>query len=189
MTSAPSHPRTHSYEGADPYEIIESKWGKVERWRADALATGELSALTALTEQVRSDAAGSAARLDAREASLNARADAINARELQHAVNVTQFVDFVGKASVLFDKLNKLRADAAEEPLATPPGTASDPSKLPEPSQELEGDAIPGTSPGEPSEDPDDPATAEDQTEFPTGELPQPPEVQQPIAAGLDKGE
>jgi hypothetical protein len=186
MTVAPQHPPVHAYEGEDPYEIIDSKWGRVERWRALANATGELSALTALTEKVRNDAAGIAARQDAREAELNSRADALSARELRHAVNVTQFVDFVGKASVLFDRLHKMRADAQEEPLGTPPGDPSNPSKEPEPGLELEGDNIAGTSPGEPSEDPDDPATAEDQTEFPSGELPHPP-VSQPIAVGLDE--
>ena len=56
-----------------------------------------------------------------------------------------------------------------------------DPSKEPEPSLDLEGDNIPGT------EDPDDPATKEDQPEFPDPELPTPPAVKTPIAAGLDK--
>ena len=106
MTTAPVRPLLRAYEGENPYELIPSPWGEMERWRADALATGELSALTALSEQVRNDAAGIAARQDAREAELNARADAIAARELQHAVSVTNFVDFVGKASVLFDKLD-----------------------------------------------------------------------------------
>ena len=150
------------------------------------LATGELSALTALSEQVRNDAAGIHARLDARERDLNARADAITARELQHAVSVTNFVDFVGKASVLFDKLERARADAEEEPLAAPPvaeaapGEASDPSKQPEPELELEGDNVAGTSPGEPSEAPDE-------VEFPTGELPAPPVTAQPTSPGLDE--
>ena len=105
MTTAPARPLLHAYEGENPYELIPSPWGEMERWRADALATGELSALTALTEQVRNDAAGIHARLDARERELQARSDAISARELQHAVSVTNFVDFVGKASVLFDRL------------------------------------------------------------------------------------
>ena len=129
---APIGRMVSSYAGENPYELIPSPWGEMERWRADALATGELSALTALTEQVRNDAAGIAARQDAREAELNARADAISARELQHAVSVTQFVDFVGKASVLFDKLEQTRADAGEVALASPPGAE------PEPSLELE---------------------------------------------------
>ena len=109
MTTAPARPLVHAYDGADPYEIIDTRKGKMERWRAIAQETGELSALVELNKQIRSNSAGIAARLDAREAELNARADAISSRELQHAVKVTQFVDFVGKASVLSDRLHKLR--------------------------------------------------------------------------------
>jgi hypothetical protein len=183
MSTAPARPLLHAYSGEDPYELIESKWGKIERWRAVAQETGELSALIELNKQIRNDSASIAARLDAREAELNARADAISARELQHAVSVTNFVDFVGKASVLFDKLQRLRADQAEEPLSLPPGHEEPKSEKPEPVLELEGGAIAGTSPGEPSE----PEPKEDQSEFPDPELPHPPEVEQPIAAGLDK--
>ena len=118
MTVATARPLLHAYSGEGPYELIESKWGKIERWRAVAQETGELSALVQLNKQIRNDSAAIAARLDAREAELNARADAISTRELQHAVSVTNFVDFVGKASVLFDKLQNLRADQAEEPLS-----------------------------------------------------------------------
>jgi hypothetical protein len=179
MAIASAQPPVHSYDGESPYELIDSKWGRLERWRALAMATGETSALTELSKQVRNDAAGISARLDAREAALNSREDSISARELQHAVNVTQFVDFVGKASVLFDKLHKMRADAADKPLATPPGTAGDPSKEPEPALELEDTE--GELP-----DPDNPVTA-DETEFPDPELPHPPAVQEPVSAGLDK--
>ena len=110
---------------------------------------------------------------------------------------MTRFVDFVGKASVLFDRLHKLRADQAEEPLATPPGAEN---KEPEPALELEDSEVSGRAPGDPSEDPtkedqDRPGeflklkapVSMDQAEFPVPELPHPPEVQQPIAAGLDK--
>ena len=99
--------------------------------------------------------------------------------------------------SVEWDRIEKLRADQLEEPLSAPPGT--DPNKEPEPLLELEGDNIAGTSSGDPS----DPQNKEDQgphgeflrlkspvtayqTEFPHGELPVPPVVQQPIVAGLD---
>ncbi len=68
MTVAPSHPPVHAYEGADPYEIIDSKWGRLERWRALAMATGEASALTELSKKVRNDSVGIVARQDAREA-------------------------------------------------------------------------------------------------------------------------
>jgi hypothetical protein len=201
MTSAPAHPPVHSYSpGKDPIEIVDTAAGQMERWRADALLVGETSALTAISVQVRNDAADIAARQDAREAELNARDDAISARERAHAVNATQFVDFVGKASVLFDRLQKARADAEREPIAHPPnhrpGDPSDPSKLPEPSLELEGDAIAGTAPGVPSETDSNGeflrlkysvSTDTDAAAFPDPELPHPPEFQQPIAAGLDE--
>jgi hypothetical protein len=180
MTQAPQHPPVHGYEGKDPYEIIDSKWGKMERWRAISQATGELSALTVLTEKVRNDAADIAVRQDAREAHLNSREDALSAREMQIGVMAAQIADMAGRMSVEWDKLQKAKADAAEEPLPAPPGDPSERSKDPDPSLELEGDNIPGT------EDPDDPPAKEDQPEFPDPELPKPPVVQQPIAAGLD---
>jgi hypothetical protein len=114
----------------------------------------------------------------------------------EHAVHVTQFVDFVGKASVLFDTLQNARTDQEreeQEPLAAPPGDPSDPSSGQEPSLELEGDNVAGTSPGEPLETDGngDPSgeflrVTPDQTESPSGELPHPPVVAQPIAVGLD---
>jgi hypothetical protein len=184
----------HAYSSEDPMEIIDYHGRKLERWRALAEETGRLSALVELSKQVRNDSATIVDRQNARD-ELNARQDSIAARERQHAVNVTQFVDFVGKASVLFDRLHKLRADQAEEPLAAPPGA----SKEPEPALSKEDAEVSGTSPGEPTEtDPKEdqdphgeflklkvPVTT-DQTEFPDPELPHPPEVQQPIAAGLD---
>ena len=195
MTVAPQHPPVHAYDGADPYEIIESKWGKVERWRALAMATGEAGALTSLSKQVRADFASIVARQDARDAQLNSRQDALDERERQIGVMAAQVSEMAGRLSVEWDKLLKARADQQEEPLPTPPGDPSDPgddpNKPPEPSLELEDTN--GDLP-----DPGDPAgefprltkpVALDQTEFPTGELPTPPFVKQPIAAGLDDGD
>jgi hypothetical protein len=139
--------------------------------------------------------------IEAREARLDVRQDALDQRERGLGVIATQIADLAGRASVIWDRIERARADAMEEPLAAPPGT---PSKEPEPSLALEGDAIAGTSPGEPSDHPTkedqefegDPRgeflrlkhpVTSDQREFPTGELPTPPVVQQPIAAGLDK--
>jgi hypothetical protein len=148
MTVAPSCPPVHSYDpGKNPMELVDTSSGKMERWRADALLTGETSALTELNKQVRNDAATIHARLDAREAELNARADAISARERQHAVSVARFTDFVGRAAVLFDRIQKARADQKEEPIARPPGDPANPSKLPEPVLEVEGGAPPAKLP------------------------------------------
>lgn len=84
MTVAPSHSPVHSYDpGKNPMELVDTPSGRMERWRADALLTGEVSGLTALSEQVRNDGASIHAHLDAREAELNAREDSITARELR----------------------------------------------------------------------------------------------------------
>jgi hypothetical protein len=133
MVTAPSHPPVHSYDpGKDPMEIVDTASGRMERWRADALLVGETSGLSALSKQILNDSVAITARQDAREAELNARQDSLDVREKAHAVSVANFVDFVGKASVLFDKLERRRADAIagkqDEPLAHPPGDPPDPS-------------------------------------------------------------
>jgi hypothetical protein len=201
MTTAPSHPHVHFYDpGKDPMEMVETKSGKMERWRADALLIGETSALLAMNDQVRNDTITAIANITAREADLNARDDAISARERAHAVSVARFTDFVARTARMLDKLEKLRADAIagkDEPLAHPPGDApgDDPtnrSKFPEPSLELEDDA-PAHHPGGElhaiaAKDPEQQdLPAEDEAEFPDPELPRPPMTHpQPIAAELD---
>ena len=182
--------------------MLDTPWGHMPAWKAATYATGTTDAAMRAYEQVRYDSASIVARHDAREAALNARQDSLDARERQLAVNTTQFVDFVGKASMLFDKIQKARADAEEEPLPLPPGHKSE---LPDPS--LNADA---SLPGDPSppaggEDPPDLderseflrvkyPVARDQddppaggVEFPNPELPHPPAEPQPVAIGLDK--
>jgi hypothetical protein len=168
----------------DPWEMLDTPWGHMPAWKAATYATGTTEAAMRALEQVRNDSATIVARQDAREASLNTRQDALDQREREVGVMAVKVAEMAGRMSVEWDKLQKAKADAAEGPLATPPGTDADPgdpSKEPEPSLELEGDNIPGT------EDPDDPSAKEDQPEFPDPELPTPLAVETPIAAGLDK--
>lgn len=185
--------RAHSDE--DPFQLIDSAWGTIERWRANALETGSLGALTALSKKVRNNSVGVIARHDAREAALSARADALDQRERNLEVMAAQVADFVGKASVLFDRLHKIRDDAvaaAEGPLPSPPGTEEPKSAEPEPPLELE-DAHIAPAVGK---DPHDlrgeflrlshPVTR-DEEEFPDPQLPRPPDQPQPISPGLDE--
>jgi hypothetical protein len=135
-------------------------------------------------KQVHNDAAEEIADIEARERALAAREEACNARKKAHAVSVAQFVDFVGKASVLFDRIQQARADQEREPIALPPDNQH---KLPDLSLEVEGDAIPGKAPGNPPITDGDflrlkHSVSTDQAEFPQGELPAPPVIQQPIA-------
>ena len=59
MTVAPCHPPVHAYDGADPYEIIPSKWGNLPRWHVNANLTGEMKDY----ERVRNDAIEAEAKL------------------------------------------------------------------------------------------------------------------------------
>lgn len=210
MTTAPKYALEHAHSGENPFDIVDSAWGSIERWRAQAMETGHLGAMSVLSKQLRTNSAAVIDSITEREEALTAREEACDAREKAHAVSVTNFVDFVGKASVLFDRLHKIKTDAEEGPLPLPPGHKSE-----EPDPSLpDTDELPGQEPGEDAAlpgDPSPPAGSEpsltpreqerafgeslrlkypvtrDQTEFPDPELPEPPVVQQPIAAGLDK--
>jgi hypothetical protein len=183
----------------DIYEMVNSPWGVIPAWKASTLATGTMGCLDAYMQEfqaqfnaLRTDAV-SASSLDEREANLVARETAL-------AINVAQFMDFVCKASVLFDRLEH-RADRArfdEEPLTSPPGDPSlDQSDLPEPvqsdlpepvlevpttgdSEDLSGEFLHLTAP----------LSVDDETEFalPEDKLPVPP-VAQPIACEFDTEE
>ena len=137
----------------------------MERWRAVAQETGELSALVELSKQVRNDLVAIVARHDAREAELNARADAISARERKVAVDAAVVSELMGRVGKAIDRLEQKKADQErqpEEPLNILPRKLS---KEPEPSAALE-----DATPGDPSEDPAE------------GEAP----LRLPVAAGFD---
>jgi len=55
------------FEGS-PFDIIDTPWGHIERWRASTLATGSMGALSSVYDIVRADAAASQARADAEQA-------------------------------------------------------------------------------------------------------------------------
>jgi hypothetical protein len=195
MTTAPKYPLEHAHLGDEnPFDIVPTRWGSIERWRATALETGQLGAMTVLNKQIRDDAITRLDAIEAREAQLNARDDAISARERAHAVDVTNFTDFVGRAATLLDRVQKMRADAEAqaEPLAQPPGSpvpGSDDTPAHTPSGELHAIAPKDPEQGHPAAAADHiPAggalhlktpipipSAKDEAEFPDPELPHPP--------------
>jgi hypothetical protein len=153
-------------------------------------------------ERVRNDAINAQSRLDdlaAREKALMADKMAFAAEKAKFKADKEAFgagaSALMGRIAVEQDRLEKLKADAEEEPLPAPPGSdaastsgESDPSKLPEPPLELEDQEQPEETPAEVGERLrlKHPITS-DQAEFPTGELPHPPTVAPPVAAGLDE--
>jgi hypothetical protein len=165
----------------DPWEELDTPWGRMPAWKAATYATGSAEAAIHAYQQVRNDSATITKRHDARERSLQARADALTARELKLRVDAAVVSELMGRVGKAIDWIErqKKRADVAEEPIPLPPGHKSE---APEPSLGQDTGELPGQEPGEDTA----PAPASDETEFPDPTLPHPPVVQQPIAAGLD---
>ena len=146
MSTAPQFPHTRSYEGSDPYELIDSKWGLLPRWHVNANLTGEMKDY----ERVRNDAINAQSRLDdlaAREKALMADKMAFAAEKAAFKADAEAFgagaSALMGRMAVEQDRLEKIKADQHEQqPPFLPPGEQSDdPGDLPEPALELEGDA------------------------------------------------
>ena len=63
MSTAPERPLLHAYLGeGDPMEIVDSPFGRMEREKAKAMATGEFSALVELNKKNPNDSAAITAR-------------------------------------------------------------------------------------------------------------------------------
>jgi hypothetical protein len=146
MTVAPQHPRTRAYEGENPYDLVDSRWGRIERWRANAMATGEASAAT----QARHDAVTTLDDIEAQKRVLAAGQAALAIDRATFDAERRKFADqaasLAGRLSVEWDRMEKLRADQEREPISHPPGF-----------QGLGDDAIPG-DPGHDPGDPSDPS-------------------------------
>jgi hypothetical protein len=153
-----------------PFDIIDSPWGHIERWRASTLATGTMGALHQVYDLVRNDAA------ELQEKSV--AFDAKKASVLRTVNKLLRFMSSVDALTARMDALEaKLKADEEqqrefeEEPLALPPDISEKqalappaevgdethapggelhpvapeeepPSELPEPPLETEGDEL-----------------------------------------------
>ena len=115
----------NNYENPnDPWKLIDSPFGEMEQWRADALTIGGLGAFSTYMrdtitkfDRFRTDSISFVDSLQRRDADLRAREQAVTARERGVA-------DLMGKTAQLLDRINKRLGDAekfSEEP-ATPPG-------------------------------------------------------------------
>jgi hypothetical protein len=126
MTTAPQHPPVHSYgDAADPFEIIDSRWGRIERWRALAMSTGEVGSLQRAIDVIRNDAAEVAARADeveARKGLVQHLCDQI--AEMQERINA--LADALEARHRADEEREEREAAFEEEPLAEPPGTVED---------------------------------------------------------------
>jgi hypothetical protein len=110
----------------DPFTMVSSPWGELEKWRADALATGAMSVYDQYLKTVRADAvdAGSRiARIEEREQELEAREAAINDATTRLCALADQVV--AERASLeAWDAKLQARAVEHDDPPVTPPGVA-----------------------------------------------------------------
>src|SRR6516225_11169506 len=104
----------------DPFEVIDTPWGRIERWRASTLATGTMGALAQVAAIVRNDAAA----LEEKTAALDAKKSAVLS-------TVNRLLRFMSRVDALTSRVEALeakrKADEAvqrkldEEPIELPP--------------------------------------------------------------------
>jgi len=190
----------------DPFELIDSPFaeGKIERWRAEAMAGGAMGALQNVYDIVRADASEAAARADAEQAregliahvcdqitELSRRFDALEARlaaaEDARRADVAAREEFEEEPLAL-----ALPPDLSEYQARTPPAGIVDVDETHQPSGDLHAIAAKDEPPVADPEDRDDDDNVGD---LPPG-LADPPEpvpeprgkVQpQPIAISLNQ--
>src|SRR6516164_2497809 len=163
--------------GSNPFELIETPLGKMEKWRAETLLIGSTSGIQDVYRTIRDDAATQAARADESEAR--------NALIEHLCTKVDEFERrFADHEARLAAAEEKRRADEAreaafnEEPLELPPDIAAH-QELSPPTKIIEDANTHQHPPGgelhsiTPKEEP--PETTANDEEEPASELPEPP--------------
>ena len=68
MTHDPHLPSLEQIMNNNPFELVDTPWGRIEAWRASTLSTGTMGMLAQVYDVVKNDAANLTARADAEEA-------------------------------------------------------------------------------------------------------------------------
>ena len=68
MTHDPRFPTLEQVMSSNPFELIDTPWGTMERWRAEAMLIGTTGGMQSVYDAIRADAAAQAARADEAEA-------------------------------------------------------------------------------------------------------------------------
>ena len=113
-------PTLEEVMNGSPFDIIDSPWGHIERWKASTLATGTMGALAQVYKMVRNDAS----ELEKKTAALDAKKSAVLS-------TVNRLLRFMSKVDALTSRVEafeaKRQADKTEhqkfdeEPLELPP--------------------------------------------------------------------
>ena len=123
MTHDAHLPTIEQIMNGNPFEIVDTPWGKMEAWRASTMATGTMGALAQVAAIVRTDAA----ELEQKAAALDAKKSAV----LSTVNRLLRFMSRVDELGARIDALEaKHKADEAtqrkldEEPIELPPDIA-----------------------------------------------------------------
>jgi len=171
MTHDARLPTLEEVMNGSPFDIVDSPWGHIERWRASTLATGTMGALAQVAAIVRNDAAElekKTAALDAKKSAVlstvnrllrfMSRVDALTSRvealEAKHKADEAEQREFVEEPELPpdFDRPQDLPAAKIGDNETHQPGgelhsvaakteEEEEPSELPEPPHETESDA------------------------------------------------
>ena len=123
MTHDAHLPTIEQIMNGNPFEIVDTPWGKMEAWRASTMATGTMGALAQVAAIVRTDAA----ELEKKTAALDAKKSAVLS-------TVNRLLRFMSRVDALTSRVEaleaKCKADEAaqrkldEEPIELPPDIA-----------------------------------------------------------------
>jgi hypothetical protein len=130
MTHDARLPTLEEVMNGSPFDIVDSPWGHIERWRASTLATGTMGALAQVAAIVRNDAAA----LEEKTAALDAKKSAVLS-------TVNRLLRFMSRVDALTSRVEALEAkheaDEAvqrkldEEPIELPPDIAEYQTRTP----------------------------------------------------------
>jgi hypothetical protein len=100
-------PSLEEIMNGSPFDIIDSPWGHIERWRASTMATGTMGALAQVATIVKNDAAA----LEEKTAALDAKKSAV----LSTVNKLLKFMSRVDELTTRVEELEaKRRADEEE---------------------------------------------------------------------------
>ena len=84
---------------SNPFEIIDTPWGKMEAWRASTMATGTMGALAQVFDIVRNDAA-----------ELQEKTVAFDAKKASVLRTVNKLLSFMSRVDALTSRVEALEA-------------------------------------------------------------------------------